>query len=162
MSTQNNEVNDTTIAESFFQKNILPNDSIISSLRDANKQTDWKGRVIANIEITRNPIRLIIAEKDNFFEFRRYVVSELSNKLGSGFYISVNTIQMEETLRMRYFLKVRVSKAVKQDLPKTTKSTASPNTTAVVQVAVTVKCAPKKGPPKKIPFSFAVLATDDD
>ena len=151
-------VNDTTIAESFYQKNILPNDHTVSSLRASNKQSDWKGRVIANIEITRSPLRPIIANTSNFFEFRRYVVSELSKKLGSGFYISVNTVEIEDNLHMRYYLKVRVSKMIKQEPAKTTAPIPQPTPIRPPVIAPMKKTSSTQ----KKTTSFAVLSMDDD
>ncbi len=129
MSSQNTSVNaNTTIAESFVRANIIPNESLVGSIKDASRRHDWAGRVIANVDITRAPIRAIIADKADFDSFRSYAVKQIVDKIGKGFFVTISKQEVEEKNKVKYFLKVRVAKMERQE-PKT--SSPAPTTTTV-------------------------------
>ena len=137
MSSQNNSVNaNTTIAESFVRANIVPNESLVASIKDASRRHDWAGRVIAYLDITRNPIRAIIADKADFDSFRSFAVKQIVDKIGKGFFITVSKQMVEEKTKVKYFLKVRVAKMERQE-PKAPKPEApAPPTTTVPETHV--------------------------
>jgi len=132
MSSQNTTVDtNTTIAESFVRANIVPNKSLVASIKDASRRHDWAGRVIANVDITRNPIRAIIADKADFDSFRSFTVKQIVDKIGKGFFVTVSKQEVEEKTKVKYFLKVRVAKMERQE-PKPPKSEAPTPTTTTV------------------------------
>jgi len=102
----------TTQNEAFeaLVKLVVPDQKMKESVQAAIKKSDWTGRVIANININRNPARVILLEADAFKFFKKRVVQEVSKVIGPTFFVKVQTVDVEERMKIQYFLKVRVSK----------------------------------------------------
>ena len=173
MSSQSNAVNEnTTIAESFVRANIVPNESLVASIKEASRRQDWAGRVIANVDISRHPIRSLISGKKDFESFRSFAVKQIVDKLGKGFFISISNIEVEEKTKVKYILKVRVAKMTQQERTPAPKKIIQETTPAAGDTSVAdVAPAPQERPkpvaevrPKALlnnKNAFALLCADD-
>ena len=91
-------------------KLVVPDQKTKESVQAAIKKPDWTGRVIANININRNAARPILLDAAAFKFFKKRAVQEISKVIGSAFFVKVQMVDVEEGLKMQYFVKVRVSK----------------------------------------------------
>jgi len=91
-------------------KLVVPDQKTKESVQAAIKKLDWTGRVIANINLNRNAARPILLDADAFKFFKKRAVQEISKVIGPTFFVKVQMVDVEEGLKMQYFLKVRVSK----------------------------------------------------
>jgi len=101
----------TNTAIEALVKLVVPDQTMKQSLDTAIKKRDWMGRVIFNININRNDARgTLFANTEAFKFFKKRVIQEITKVLGHAFFVKVQTVAIEEGLKMNYFLKVRVSK----------------------------------------------------
>ena len=121
MSTTSNETKNTAYfatkgtttntALEALVKLVVPDQTMKQSLDFAIKKHDWKGRVIFNININRNDARgTLFSNTEAFKFFKKRAIQEIAKVLGHAFFVKVQTVAIEEGLKMNYFLKVRVSK----------------------------------------------------
>jgi hypothetical protein len=81
------------------------------SLDTAIKNRDWMGRVIFNININRNEARATLFNNTEAFKFfKKRAIQEIAKVLGHAFFVKVQTVAIEQGLKVNYFLKVRVTK----------------------------------------------------
>lgn len=121
MSTTSNETKNTAsfatkgtttnTALETLVKLVVPDQAMKQSLHTAIKNRDWMGRVIFNININRNDARPTLFNNTEAFKFfKKRAIQEIAKVLGHAFFVKVQTVAVEDGLKMNYFLKVRVTK----------------------------------------------------
>jgi len=91
-------------------KLVVPDQKTKESVQATIKKLDWTGRVIANINISRNAVRTILNDADAFKFFKKRAVQEVCKVIGQNFFVKVQMVDVEEKTTVQHFLKVRVSK----------------------------------------------------